>query len=171
MLGLPWRQARGQRIGAASYRRGLSFELERPPAGRSVRTNSQDHAADFAGKTDAPAERRYPRLCAELQQISGGENRAVSPGRNVERNSFCVGETGSKEIVTGGSTHEKTISRNRDRRGAHRIHRRICGKAKPASHSQRAHRRLLDDSERFGSGKQTGSAAVRLQFSERTAAR
>src|SRR6266478_3390257 len=124
MLGLPWRQARGQRIGAASYRRGLSFELERPPAGRSVRTNSQDHAADFAGKTDAPAERRYPGLCAELQQISGRENRAVPPGGNVKRDSICVGETGSKEIATGGLSHEGNISSNGDRCGARRIRRR-----------------------------------------------
>src|SRR6266404_1509770 len=153
MLCLPWRQARRQRIGAAAHWRGLSFELEWPHAGRSVRTSSQDHAAGFAGKTDAPAERRCPGLCAELQQISGGKNRTVSPGGNVERDSFCVGETGAKEIATGGSSNEKVISPNSDRRCIHRIHRRICGEAKRAADSQRTRRRLLDDSERFRSGK------------------
>ena len=58
---------RSGRRSHSPYWRGLSFELERPPAGRFVRTNSQDHAADFAGKTDAPAKRRYPGLYAELQ--------------------------------------------------------------------------------------------------------
>src|SRR5712664_560714 len=153
MLCLPWRQARGQRIGAAAHRRGLSFELEWAHAGRSVRTSSQDHAAGFAGNTDAPAERRCPGLCAELQQISGGENRTLSPGGNVKRDSFCVGETSTKEIATGGWSNEKVISRNSDRRCAHRIRRRIFSEAKHAAHSQRALRRLFDDSERFRSGK------------------
>src|SRR5882762_11651886 len=135
MLALPWRQARRQRIGAAAYRRGLSFELERAPARRFVRTNSQDHATDFAGKTDAPAERRYPGLYVELQQISVRANRAVPPGGNVKRDSFCVGETGWKEIATGGSSNEKVISRNSDRRSIHRIHRWIRGEAKRAADS------------------------------------
>src|SRR6266850_1885141 len=153
MLGLPWRQARRERIGAAAHRRGFSFELEWAHAGRPVRTNPQDHAADFAGKTNPPAERRYPGLCAELQQISGWENRTLSPGRDAKRDSFCFGETGSKEIATGGWSNEKVISCNGDRRCVHRIHRRICGKAKRAADSQRALRRLLDGCERFRSGK------------------
>src|SRR6267378_3376488 len=146
MLGLSWRQARRQRIGAAADRRGLSFELEWAHAGRSVRTNPQDHAANVSGKTNPPAERRYPGLCAELQQISGGENRTLSPGGNAERDSFCVGETGTKEIATGGWSNEKTISCNGDRRSARRIHRRICGEAKRAADSQWTLRQLLNGS-------------------------